>query len=177
MVLTAAAVLSLAAQCAPDVAPQTLLALARAESGLDSLAIRRNPGGPAPRQASAGAAIAAAGSALRRGANLDLGLMQINSANLLRLDLTLADAFDPCRGLAAAARLLAVDYRAARSAHVDPQRALRAALSAYNTGDRTRGVRNGYVARVEAAAGFRPAPTPRAPAPFVIYPTDEGALP
>jgi hypothetical protein len=43
-------------------------------------------------------------------------------------------------------------------------RALRVALSTYNTGDQQRGIDNGYVARVEAAATALPALTSAAPA-------------
>jgi type IV secretion system protein VirB1 len=40
--LAMATVLSLAAQCAPGVAPDTVAAIAQAESGLDPLAIHDN---------------------------------------------------------------------------------------------------------------------------------------
>ncbi|MGH7019318.1 MAG: lytic transglycosylase domain-containing protein, partial [Brevundimonas sp.] len=59
-------------------------------------------------------------------------------------------AFDPCRNLAAAGQVLRAGYRP--SPDETPQQSLRVALSRYNTGHPSRGFRNGYVARVEAAA-------------------------
>jgi hypothetical protein len=84
--------------------------------------------------------------------SVDLGLMQINAANLQKLGLTVADAFDPCQSLAAAGRLLQGGYLTAGGGYVPSQTALRKALSLYNTGTLTRGFVNGYVKRVEAAA-------------------------
>ncbi|WP_372784790.1 lytic transglycosylase domain-containing protein [Phenylobacterium sp.] len=163
MILAPEIVLDLAAHCAPQAAPETLLAVTRVESGLDPLAIGVN--GPAPRRvrvASRAEAIASARTLISSGANIDLGLAQINSANLGRLGLTVADAFDPCSSLAAGASLLRDNYQAVRALAADDQSALRTALSLYNTGDRQRGFRNGYVTRVvrsAAAAAALPAET------------------
>lgn len=82
----------------------------------------------------------------------------------------MADAFDPCRSLAAGATVLQRNYLAVRALAADDQSALRTALSLYNTGDRQRGFRTGYVARVERAAAVeraRPAEPlrPETPAP------------
>ncbi|MEO8112766.1 MAG: conjugal transfer protein, partial [Phenylobacterium sp.] len=95
------------------------------------------------------------------------GIAQINVANLDRLGLSLADAFDPCANLAASARVLADGYRRAAPAAGEEQRGLRTALSYYNTGHPDRGLRNGYVTKVVAAAArLSPAATPaRAVAP------------
>lgn len=158
MILKPEAVMQLAAQCAPQAAAETLLAVARVESGLDPLAIGVN--GAAPRRvhiASRSEAVAQAGALIAGGANVDLGLAQINSANLRRLGLSLADAFDPCRSLAASATLLLSNYQTARAVAADDQTALRIALSLYNTGDRQHGFSNGYVARVARWAAVGPA--------------------
>jgi type IV secretion system protein VirB1 len=166
MMLAASAVIGLALRCAPNVAPQTLLAVARVESGLNPLALGVNHGGAriAPPQSRA-EAIERATALISQGANLDLGLAQINSANLARLGMTVGDAFDPCRNLAAAGTVLEAGYRSARRLQPDAQRALRTALSLYNTGDVVRGFKNGYVARVERSAADSPAPVvaPRIP--------------
>jgi type IV secretion system protein VirB1 len=192
MILAPAAVLSLALACAPTVAPETVLAVVRAESHLNPWAIGVNHGGPAvspPR--SREEAIATAEGLAERGANFDVGLAQINSTNLARLGLSLSEAFDPCRNLAAAAAVLGADYQAARRFAAEPQTALRTAFSLYNTGDPSRGFRNGYVARVEAAATPSPpvVPSPSHPAPaawdvfaharaaFVLTPASEGTAP
>ena len=150
---------ALASACAPAVAPETLIAVDRVESGFDPLAI--GVGGPRPTQihsASKAEAVATATRLIARGANVDLGLGQINARNLGPLGLTISDAFDPCRNLAASGQVLAADYDRAGPRAGAEQAALRTTLSFYNTGDATRGVRNGYVAKVMAAAGGRVPP-------------------
>lgn len=144
-------ILALSQACAPQAAPQTMAAIAWTESRFDPLAIGVNRGPrPARRPRDAVDAARIARNLLARGANLDLGLAQINSANLAWLGLSVEAAFDPCRNLSAAGVVLRAGYRPARDG--DRQAALRVALSRYNTGHPDRGFRNGYVARVERAA-------------------------
>lgn len=163
---------TLAARCAPSIAPATLLAVVKAESGFDPLAIGVNgPGGGPVRSRRPEEAVRRAKALIATGRSVDLGLGQINSRNLGWLGLTVEAAFDPCRNLAAAARVLEDGWRRAGSAA--PQARLRTALSFYNTGHPTRGARNGYVARVvRAAAQVVPAlePVPGAPATTVEAP-------
>lgn len=162
----------LALTCAPDVAPGTLLAIARVESGLDPYAIGVN--GPDRRSLSppsAAAAVERTRPLLQRGASLDLGLAQLNTKNLAWLEMTVADAFDPCLNLRGAARVLTDGYRRARPEPGAEQRALRTALSYYNTGHPWRGYANGYVSRVAAMAaqfgrpGSNSTLQPRSPPP------------
>lgn len=150
------ALVDLAAQCAPGVAPATLLAVARAESGLNPLAIGVN--GPRVQRPSAktpAEAAIAAKALVSAGRDIDLGLAQINVRNLSRLGLSIEAAFDPCRNLAAGAQLLREGYARAAADHGPGQTALRVALSYYNTGSPQRGFVNGYVARVLRQAGAR----------------------
>jgi type IV secretion system protein VirB1 len=162
-------VLALAAQCAPAVAPSTLLAVARAESALDPLAIGVNgPGARRPTPRSKVEAIAAARGLLQAGQDLDLGLLQINGRNLGWLGLSLEAAFDPCRSLAAGARVLEDGYAQGARRHGPGQAALRVALSYYNTGHATRGFANGYVARVLSHA-VPSAPPASIPRPVAIH--------
>jgi len=148
------AVVDLAAQCAPHVDPATLLAVARAESGLDPLAIGVNRArGRRPTATTAAEAAAAARALIAAGRDIDLGLGQINVRNLPRLGLSIEAAFDPCRNLAAAAQVLSEGYARGQARHGAGQAALRVALSVYNTGHLERGFANGYVARVLAQAG------------------------
>ncbi len=162
--LDSQAVIDLAVQCAPGVAPATLLAVARAESGLDPLAIGVNGAGSRrPRPSTAADAVAAAKTLVASGRDIDLGLGQINVRNLARLGLSIEAAFDPCRNLAAAAEVLREGYARGRARHGPGQAALRVALSVYNTGDAERGFANGYVARVVAKAGVRLPAAPTAP--------------
>jgi len=153
MPLTSPQFLTLAAQCAPAVASRTLMAVVQVESGFETLAIGVNGRRPMRLTPTSRAqALQTAQDLIAGGANIDLGLGQINSRNLAWLGLSLSDAFDPCLNLAASARILSADYRRSAAWSGDQQTALRMALSLYNTGDVRRGLLNGYVARVVGAA-------------------------
>jgi type IV secretion system protein VirB1 len=175
MPLTIAQVLAVAAACAPSVAPTTLLAVARAESGLDPLAIGvMPPARPLSQSRTVHEAVRRAEHLIATGRDIDIGLAQINVSNLSRLGLSLADAFDPCRNLAASAQILADGYQRALPSYGPGQSALRIALSFYNTGTPDRGFRNGYVARVLTKAGAaaleRPdSAAPNSPAPVASW--------
>lgn len=152
MIVELALLTQLARACAPQVAVETLAAVARTESGFDALAIHDNTSGRSYRPATQAEAAALANRlVIVQGHSVDLGLMQINSVNLPRLGLAPAEAFDPCRSLEAAQRLLTGSYTAPSMAGSE-QAALDQALSRYNTGHSTRGIANGYVQRVRASA-------------------------
>ena len=169
----------LVATCAPEVAPQTLLSIAKVESGFDPLAIGVN--WPAPMRLhphTKEEAIATATRLIAAGGNVDLGVSQINSRNLGWLGLMISNAFDACRNLAASARIIATDYGRAAPTSGGEQAALRTALSYYNTGDPRRGYRNGYVAKVMVAAGqVVPALTPQGDLPPAAAPSLAPATP
>lgn len=159
MMLDLADTVALVERCAPGVAPETLLAIVEVESGFRPLAIGSSGTRTgSPKASNRHAAIATASDLIATGASVDLGLAQINSRNLRRLGLTVADAFEPCRNLAAAATVLREGYGRAITAGQAPQEALRAALSTYNTGHPRHGLANGYVAKVLAAAARYGAP-------------------
>lgn len=151
MILPIATMIPLLTQCAPQVAPSTMLAVIEAESGGNPLAIGINAGSQLVRQPETRAeAIATATSLLDRGVNIDMGLGQINSSNLRALGLNAETVFDACSNIAAAAKILTSNYlRANASRRPSP---LGAALSAYNTGSMSRGYANGYVGKVVRAA-------------------------
>lgn len=155
--------LTLAAQCAPAIAPETLLSIVQVESGLNPLAIGVN-GKPrvVVTARTPAEAVAKSSALIAAGRSLDLGLAQINSRNLAWLGLTVEDAFDPCSNLAAAARILRGGYDVDQASVLGEQQALRMALSRYNTGDAARGFNNGYVAKVVSAAA-RVVPAIRSP--------------
>jgi type IV secretion system protein VirB1 len=152
MAYSAAAILALASQCAPSVAPATVLAIVQTESSGELFALNVNGARqPAP-QRSAAEAAAMARRYISAGYSVDLGLGQINSRNMRWLGLTWESVFDPCTNVAALGRVLTANYNSAIAGR-DPQAALRVALSMYNTGSQTRGFRNGYVAKVVGNAG------------------------
>lgn len=144
--LTAAVVLTLAAQWGQPVAPKTIVAEATVESGLDPLAIHDNATGRTFHPASAEEAIQIATRLDGAVGNYDVGLMQINRANFDWLHLTLAGALDPRRSIEAGAAVMV-------------------SMSRYNTGN-LRGFENGYVEKVLAASQrLNGAPVPRTPLP------------
>lgn len=170
MPLTWVVVTALAAACAPTAAPSTLAAVAKVESGFDPLAIGVN--GLDRRQLHPATLKEAVGMATRlivAGRSVDLGLAQINSGNLARLGLSVDRAFDACANLEASGRVLQAAYARVSPGVYGQDIAVQKALSLYNTGDPTRGFRNGYVARVVTAAGSAKVPS-IAPAPSLAPP-------
>jgi len=148
----------LAATRAPEVNTGTLLAFAYHESQLRSLALHDNTTGQSVFPASAAAAITLADTLLARGHSLDIGIMQVNSANFARTGLTVTTAFDPGESMRAGAAMLVSAYRRCLPGDPNPkaaeqQAALRCAASMYNTGDAQAGIRNGYQPRVWRVAG------------------------
>ena len=149
--------LALIAACAPNVAPSTIQAIIKVESGGNPLAINVNKRNgvayPIKNEIkSTVEAVNAAKVAISAGHTVDLGYMQVNSANLPRLGYTVEDMFDPCKNIKAGAQILSEAYALALPRHGNEQAALRAALSAYNTGNFNRGFANGYVQKYVPAA-------------------------
>jgi type IV secretion system protein VirB1 len=145
--------MALVHQCAPQVSPQTIVAIIRTESNFNPLALHVNGDfrlPAAPRTAAE--ATAWAEKLIQQGYSVDMGLMQINSRNLGTLNLTPAEAFDPCRNLRAGARILTANYLQAAQTAGRGTQALLEAISAYNTGNFRAGFRNGYVKRVASNA-------------------------
>ncbi|MFA5521380.1 MAG: lytic transglycosylase domain-containing protein [Castellaniella sp.] len=148
---------ALALACAPDIHPVTLQAVIKHESRAQQYAIGVNrKGHPLKRQPrSLEEATAAAQTLIDQGIDFDAGLGQINVRNWAWLKLDTTTVFDPCKNLAAAQTVLADCYARALPSHKDPQQALRAALSCYNTGNFSRGFANGYVGKVLTQAGIK----------------------
>ncbi len=153
--------LSVATQLAADRAPMvnagTLLAFAWFESKLRPWAIHDNTTPRSEFPASRDEAIAHASTLLARNHSLDLGLLQVNSANLRRTGLNVMTAFDPGQSMRAGAQILVAAYQRCLhgNKHASPaeqQAALRCAASEYNTGDEQAGILNGYQADVWRAA-------------------------
>lgn len=152
MILTLAAFIQLAAECGPSVHIDTLASVAQTESRLDTAVIHDNTTGRTYHPGTDEEAVRLATSLITADRHsVDLGLMQVNSANLARLDLSVADAFDPCKNIAAGARVLTEAYQPTAT-EADQQPAVLRALSRYNTGDPARGFANGYVQKVQASA-------------------------
>src|ERR1700733_11456084 len=139
--LTIAAALAIASQCAPAVDPQMLVGIAQQESGLETMTLHDNVSGKVLHGTGV---IDAATQLIAAGHSVDLGAWQINSRNLSLLGLGIADAFEPCKSVAAAARLVEL-------------------FSRYNTGSPSRGIANGYAPAVMASIRAVKAASPALP--------------
>ncbi|MEN8505469.1 MULTISPECIES: lytic transglycosylase domain-containing protein [Paraburkholderia] len=152
-----AAFLALTQQCAPAVAPATMAAIVRVESGFNPYAIGVVRGRLQRQPANLDEAVETTRALEAGGWNYSAGLAQVNRANWVRLGLTPQAVFDPCRNLAASAAILQGCFERARLRHPEAQNALRAGLSCYASGDFSSGFRTGYVQRVVAQVA-RPDP-------------------
>lgn len=146
------AFLALVLSCAPHVAPDTLTAIARQESGLQPWLIHDNKTGRTIAPLDQREAVKTARELIDAGHNVDMGLMQVNSVNLGALGLDVVGVFEPCANVRAAADILAMAFRNAQTDGKSPDEALLIALSLYNTGHRSAGFGNGYVRQVESNA-------------------------
>jgi hypothetical protein len=101
--LTVAALSALIAanNCVPAALAPIMVGIAQHESGLDPATVHHNANG-----------------------TIDVGIAQVNSANFGWLGLTMATAFDPCRNIAAGARVLFAKYNG------NPPDSIKAAYSA-----------------------------------------------
>jgi type IV secretion system protein VirB1 len=141
-------------QCAPNVAPQTIAAIIQVESGGNAFALGVNgpiKNRPHPRNPAEAAMLAK--HYIAQGYSVDLGLMQINSGNLRGLGYTVEQVLEPCNNLRAGSHILGRGYAGATKHYGQGQDALRAALSAYNTGNYEHGFKNGYVAKYYPGKG------------------------
>ena len=152
MTLHALALAALITHCAPIVAPSTMTAIVRVESGGNPLAIGDNTARRSYYPHDRAAAERLARRLLNAGHLLDLGIAQIDSMNFAGFGVTTHTIFDPCINLSIGAKILSDDYVFAARRYRDAQVALRHAIGMYNTGRLNGGAR--YIARVVAAAAI-----------------------
>lgn len=153
------------------------MAIVKVESGGNPFAINVNGSRRLARQPkSKGEALAWSEWLINRGYSIDMGLTQVNSANLARLRTNIHAMFEPCANLAAGASILSREYANASRQLGSGQGALRAALSAYNTGNHRAGITNGYVAKVSAAARHERIAPMAPPLRMAAISTDEAAI-
>lgn len=152
--------------CIHSVHADTVQRVIAVESGGNRLALNVNGGRQPPKPTSTKEAIALAERYIRAGYSVDLGLMQVNSKNLSRYGVTVAQMFDACANIRTGSTILYDAYQQAWQQHPEPQLALLGALSAYNTGSLQRGFANGYVGRYthKTAGAARVSASPPSPA-------------
>jgi type IV secretion system protein VirB1 len=137
--------LTLVLACAPFVSSNTMMAVLTHESAGNPLALGVNGNHRFRKPDSYQSAVSEARRLIAAGASIDMGLMQINSRTMVNLGLTVEQIFDPCSNVYAGGVVLTRNYVKATGQFGDPQSALLAALSAYNTGNFHSGFNNGYV--------------------------------
>ena len=152
MIVAVATLATMLRSCATGVGPRTMAAIVSVESQGRPWMIHDNTLGRAFTPVDQNEAVAWANQLLGLRHSIDLGLSQINSANLPMLGLDVRNVFDPCLNLHAGATILSSDYHAASQAFGPGQFALRRAIGAYNTGSLFSGF--GYVQRIMVAAGL-----------------------
>ena len=95
----------------------------------------------------------------RRNISVDLGLMQVSTAEAKHRGIPVESLLDPCSNLRTGWQILDSAYQLEIQTYGPGQMALQHAISRYNTGDTQRGIDNGYLARVMAALKQSPATT------------------
>lgn len=138
-------------RCAVDVAPSTMTAIVRAESGLWPWSIDDDTTGKSFHLPTENAAIAMAKSLRAMGHNFDLGLAQVNISNI-PAGWTFRQAFSPCANVRVGSHILWSDYQSAAASWGPGLTALKHSLEAYNSGQNYGDLK--YVAAVEHAAGY-----------------------
>ena len=163
---------SVAARCAPSAPADTLLAIARTESSLNPNAISINRPKAAARLAGhpdAELILVNQPKSLKEAKSwlhwfsvhhytVSVGLMQVNMETARQFHLQPDQLLDSCTNLRVATAILLQLYTESAREIGEGFSALDVALSLYNTGDFTRGFRNGYVANVYAHADRRTPP-------------------
>lgn len=167
-------------RCAPGVHPETMRAIVKQESMARPFALSDDgpmhlPWSQRKRMLRSfyphdkAGAVAMATALIKQGHLVGIGLTQISSRHLTARGISVASAFDPCTNLKYGAQILTEFYTEARKTR-DPDSALLAAISAYNTGSFVGGLQNGYVEKVLKRGGYtvpglalagRPAPSGR----------------
>ena len=144
------------AECAPMVAPSTMAAIVRVESGGNPLAMWNNSTRSMVTPGNRAQAIQYLRQAMAAGQRVDVGLAQVDTGNFSAFGLTPRTAFNACANLRAGGKILRVDWQQARENGYRGQQALYHAFEAYNSG-RLWGDAQ-YANRILGAAGaFAPA--------------------
>lgn len=129
----------LAAQCAPDISPQTLVAITKVESNHNPYAIGIVDGYLVRQPKNKQEALATAQMLHQGGWNFSMGIGQVNLHNLPKYSLTFEQAFEPCENLRVASKIFNECYQRALSQFPTQRDALLASYSCYYSGNFTRG--------------------------------------
>lgn len=140
-------------QCIPEVAPSTMQRIISIESSYhpNVIGYKITKNGKVftltKQPQSREEAVSMASWFFNNGYRFDAGIAQVNSQNFERYGLTPETVFDPCTNVQVGGKILTEFYQSAAKKYGDGQKALLAAVSAYNSGNFQTGFSNGYVAR------------------------------
>lgn len=152
--------------CVPNVHPTTMGAIIRQESmGYQYALSDSGPAGLPWSQrksmvrsfypATLEEAVRIAKELIAAGHLVGLGLTQVDARHLPRMGLTVEEVLRPCPNLKAGGQVLTDFYVRAVREYGPGERALVAAISAYNTGSFVNGIDNGYVGMVYAGSRLK----------------------
>lgn len=155
------ALLSILAQCSPDIPPQNLMSIIDVESGFNQFAIavvqkKDDPNYFSYKQPSThDEAIKLIDLLDSKNKNYSVGLMQINKANFSRYSIDKSNMFDACKNIKTGGEIYKNCYLLAKSKNEskDEQELLRMANSCYYSGNTSRGFKkenndNSYVDKI-----------------------------
>lgn len=148
MVIDTSHLWALSKQCAPQVAPQTMVTLVRTESKGNPLALGLNGARLKFQPQSESQAIAWVRYLDQHDYNFDIGLGQVNIKNIRKYKLKAEQLLNPCLNLKVSGYILTQNYLLEKKHTPDSQLALGRALSRYNTGNQSAGYDNGYIQRI-----------------------------
>ena len=88
---------------------------------------------------------------MNKGYTVDVGLMQLNSENFSKFNISIDEALEPCTNIKVASTIYNNFYKLTNKDDNEILR-IKQALSGYNTGNLKTGFENGYVAKYEISS-------------------------
>lgn len=88
---------------------------------------------------------------MNKGYTVDVGLMQLNSENFSKFNISIDEALEPCTNIKVASTIYNNFYKLTNKNDNEILR-IQQALSGYNTGNLLNGFKNGYVAKYEISS-------------------------
>jgi len=143
--------LSFAETCGPDVHPVTTVAMIKAESRYQPLAVRNNTSKQTFYPATIDEARVLVEGFAAKGDRLAIGLMQVTTPWVTRYNIKPADLLDGCTNVRIGTSILRANYEACTRVGRSPKATLECALSMYWSGDDAVG--GAYVNQVYQLAG------------------------
>jgi len=168
--ITGMALIDLMQTCAPNIAPTTLAAIVRHESGWNPHALHNNTLGSSIKASSKEEAVAVATKMIKAGQSVDMGLGQINSQHLSKYKLSVEQVLDPCTNLRITQDILLDGWKVSGGNLIGT-------LSAYNTGKTNSARGYQYAMKIlngPAATHYTPTRSAQSPQSSPLAPNSQG---